>query len=63
MNKTGIGLDYLGAKSWSAQITPGEVIESPKEIHKSLPTAILPIQRGENRLPDPQPTIIGVVGV
>lgn len=47
MNKIGIGLDYLGAKSWSAQITPGEVIESPNEIHKSLPTAILPIQRGE----------------
>lgn len=47
MNITGIGLDYLGAKSWSVQIKPGEVIESPNEIHKSLPTAILPIQRGE----------------
>lgn len=50
MKITGVGLDYLGAKSWSGKITPGQKNEAPKQIQKNLPTALLPIQRGEKPL-------------
>jgi hypothetical protein len=47
MSEFGLGLDFLGAKSWAAKIVPGETIENPEAIQANLPTALLPFQRGE----------------
>jgi hypothetical protein len=47
MNEFGLGLDFLGAKPWSAAIIPGRRIERPKPFQAGLPTALLPLQRGE----------------
>lgn len=47
MSDTGLGLDFLGAKAWSAKIIPGKRIERPRPLQANLPTALLPLQRGE----------------
>lgn len=49
MSDTGLGLDFLGAKPWSAKIIPGRRRnERPEAFQSGLPTALLPLQRGEN---------------
>ena len=50
MSEAGLGLDFLGAKPWSALIVPGKRIAPPKCIQAGLPTALLPLQRGEKPL-------------
>ena len=50
MSEAGLGLDFLGAKPWSALIVPGKPIAPPKSIQAGLPTALLPLQRGEKPL-------------
>lgn len=47
MSDAGLGLDFLGAKSWMAKIIPDEEIERPAIIQSNIPTALLPLQRGE----------------
>jgi hypothetical protein len=48
MSKNGLGLDFLGAKPWSAKIIPGQRRnERPESFQSGLPTALLPLQRGE----------------
>jgi len=47
MNEFGLGLDFLGAKPWSAVVIPGRRIERPKAFQTGLPTVLLPLQRGE----------------
>lgn len=48
MSNPGLGLDFLGAKPWSAKIIPGRRRnERPEAVQSSLPTALLPLQRGE----------------
>jgi hypothetical protein len=50
MSDAGLGLDFLGGKPWSALIVPGKRIAPPKSIQAGLPTALLPLQRGEKPL-------------
>jgi len=48
MSTSGLGLDFLGAKPWAAKIIPGQRRnERPKSFQSGLPTALLPLQRGE----------------
>lgn len=50
MSDAGLGLDFLGAKPWSATIVPGHRIAKPQPIQTGIPTALLPLQRGEKPL-------------
>lgn len=48
MSITGLGVDFLGAKPWTAKIIPGRRRnERPEAWQAGLPTALLPLQRGE----------------
>ncbi len=47
MSDAGLGLDFLGTKAWAARIVPAKRIERPQAIQANLPTALLPLQRGE----------------
>ncbi len=47
MSDIGLGLDFLGTKAWAATIVPAKRIERPQAIQANLPTALLPLQRGE----------------
>ena len=47
MSDSGLGLDFLGTQGWSASIVPGKRIERPQTIQANIPTALLPLQRGE----------------
>jgi hypothetical protein len=48
MSNPGLGLDFLGAKPWSAKIVPGRRRnERPEAFQSGLPTALLPLQRSE----------------
>lgn len=47
MSNSGLGLDFLGTQGWSATIVPGKRIERPQTIQNNIPTALLPLQRGE----------------
>ena len=50
MSDAGLGLDFLAAKPWSATIVPGHRIAKPQAIQTGIPTALLPLQRGEKPL-------------
>ncbi len=47
MSDAGLGLDFLGTKAWAATVVPAKRIERPQVIQANLPTALLPLQRGE----------------
>jgi hypothetical protein len=47
MSITGLGVDFLGARAWIAKIIPDEDAGSPKMLQANIPTALLPLLRGE----------------
>ena len=48
MSITGVGVDFLGAKPWTAKLIPGRRSnQRPDAWQAGLPTALLPLQRGE----------------